>query len=157
MLGAGNRTDGDGQRGLYMISVAATLAGMHPQTLRIYEQRRLITPHRTPKGTRLYDDEHVARLRRIQALTDDGMNLAGVERVFELEAQLDRVRRRVLSLEKQLDNTRREAIAEIERVRRSGRAEIVPYRPPETALTRIRVQRAHRIEVRRPKTEGDES
>src|SRR4051812_7526688 len=75
--------------GVYMISVAADLAGMHPQTLRIYESRGLITPKRSPKNTRLYSDEDVQRLRRIQELTTElGMNLAGVERVFELEDQL---------------------------------------------------------------------
>ena len=122
-----------------MISVAASLAGVHPQTLRIYEQRRLIQPTRTPKGTRLYSDENVETLRRIQELTDEGMNLAGVERVFDMEAQIARMHRRILSLEKQLEQTRAEAIAEIERIRREGRAEIVPYRPPQP--TRIPVVR----------------
>jgi MerR family transcriptional regulator/heat shock protein HspR len=126
-------------QGLYMISVAASLAGVHPQTLRIYEQRRLIQPTRTPKGTRLYSDENVETLRRIQELTDEGMNLAGVERVFDLEAQLARMRRRIASLERQLDQTRAEALAEIERVRRANRAEIVRYQPPQP--TRIPVTR----------------
>ena len=85
----------DETRPVYMISVAAELAGMHPQTLRIYEQRGLIEPNRSPKGTRLYSQEDVERLRRIQELTSDlGMNLAGVEKVFELEAEMDRMRRR---------------------------------------------------------------
>ena len=76
-----------------MISVAAELASMHPQTLRIYESRGLITPQRSPKGTRLYSQEDVDRLRRIQELTSElGMNLAGVERVFELEQELERMR-----------------------------------------------------------------
>ena len=78
-------------QGLYMISVAASLAGVHPQTLRIYEQRHLIQPTRTPKGTRLYSDENVETLRRIQELTDEGMNLAGVQRVFDMEAQIARM------------------------------------------------------------------
>lgn len=125
--------------GLYMISVAASLAGVHPQTLRIYEQRRLIQPTRTPKGTRLYSDENVETLRRIQELTDEGMNLAGVERVFSMEAQLARMGRRIASLERQLDQTRAEALAEIERVRRANRAEIVRYQPPQP--TRIPVTR----------------
>ncbi len=119
------------KEGLYMISVAAELAGVHPQTLRIYEQRRLIQPTRTPKGTRLYSDENVRTLRRIQQLTDEGMNLAGVERVFDLEARLARMQRRVASLERQLEQTRAEAIREIERIRRAGRAEIVRYQPPQ--------------------------
>ena len=76
-----------------MISVAAELAGMHPQTLRIYETRGLITPKRSPKNTRLYSDEDVERLRRIQELTTElGMNLAGVEKVFELEREIARMR-----------------------------------------------------------------
>ena len=84
----------DAERGVFMISVAAELAEMHPQTLRMYEARGLIEPQRSPKGTRLYSHADVERLRRIQALTSDGgMNLAGVEKVFELEAQLERQRR----------------------------------------------------------------
>ena len=76
----------DRARGVYMISVAAELAGMHPQTLRIYEARGLVAPKRSAGNTRLYSEIDVARLRRIQELTTQlGMNLAGVERVFELE------------------------------------------------------------------------
>lgn len=134
--------DGDG---LYMISVAASLAGMHPQTLRIYEQRRLITPRRTPKGTRLYTDENVRALRRIQEFTDEGMNLAGVQRVLDMEARLGRMQRRIASLERQLEQTRAEALAEIERAHRAHRAELVVYRPPVTA-----VGRPTRIHVKRP-------
>ena len=79
-------------QGVFMISVAAELAEMHPQTLRMYEDRGLIKPQRSPKGTRLYSQEDVDRLRRIQELTCElGMNLAGVERVFELEAQIERM------------------------------------------------------------------
>src|SRR2546423_5134414 len=82
----------EGGRGVFMISVAAELAEMHPQTLRMYEQRGLIEPKRSPKGTRLYSQEDVERLRRIQQMTSElGMNLAGVEKVFELEDQLDRM------------------------------------------------------------------
>jgi MerR family transcriptional regulator/heat shock protein HspR len=122
---------GEQSQGLYMISVAASLAGVHPQTLRIYEERRLIQPMRTPKGTRLYTDENVQTLRRIQELTDEGMNLAGVQRLFEKEAQLARMARRIRSLETQLEQTRAEARAEIDRIRRSGRAEIVRYQAPQ--------------------------
>src|SRR5947199_9923912 len=83
----------DPRRGVYMISVAAELAGMHPQTLRMYEARGLITPQRSPKNTRLYSQADVERLRRIQEMTaEHGLNLAGVETVLELEAQLDRTR-----------------------------------------------------------------
>ncbi|MEA2426842.1 MAG: MerR family transcriptional regulator, heat shock protein HspR [Thermoleophilaceae bacterium] len=127
--------DLDPRRGVYMISVAAELAGMHPQTLRIYESRGLIQPKRSPKNTRLYSQEDVDRLRRIQQLTSDmGMNLAGVEKVFELEEELDRMRRRMRSLEKQAERLEREMAAELERVRRSFKAELVPYQPPGTAL-----------------------
>ena len=92
-----------------MISVAAELAGMHPQTLRIYETRGLITPKRSPKNTRLYSQEDVERLRRIQELTSElGMNLAGVERVFELEEEIERMRRRMRNLERQAERVREE-------------------------------------------------
>jgi MerR family transcriptional regulator/heat shock protein HspR len=129
------RDDMDPRRGVYMISVAAELAGMHPQTLRIYEARGLITPKRSPKNTRLYSQEDVERLRRIQELTGElGMNLAGVEKVFELEEQIGKMRRRVLALERQSEQVRRELAAELERVRRSFRAELVPYEPPGQAL-----------------------
>jgi MerR family transcriptional regulator/heat shock protein HspR len=138
-------------RGVYMISVAAELAGMHPQTLRIYETRGLISPQRSPKNTRLYSDEDVRRLRRIQELTTElGMNLAGVERVFELEAELDRVQRRMRNLERQAQQAQEEMIAELDRVRRSFKAELVPYEPPGNALVprgkgddavRIRIER----------------
>src|ERR671921_973708 len=95
------RNEVDRSRGVYMISVAADLAGMHPQTLRIYETRGLITPRRSPKNTRLYSDEDVERLRRIQELTGElGMNLAGVERVFELEDEIAKMRRRVRAMER---------------------------------------------------------
>src|SRR6201987_201229 len=88
-------------RGVFMISVAAELAEMHPQTLRMYEARGLIEPKRSPKGTRLYSQEDVDRLRRIQEMTAElGMNLAGVERVLELEEKLDTMARKLASLEK---------------------------------------------------------
>jgi MerR family transcriptional regulator/heat shock protein HspR len=122
-------------RGVFMISVAAELADMHPQTLRMYESRGLINPKRSPKGTRLYSQEDVERLRRIQEMTAElGMNLAGVERVFELEEQLDRMARRMEAMQKEAAELRERMEAEVERVRRSFRAEIVPYRPPGDAL-----------------------
>ena len=129
------------ERGVYKISVAADLAGMHPQTLRIYEARGLITPKRSPKNTRLYSDEDVERLRRIQELTTElGMNLAGVEKVFELEQQIGRMERRIRGLERQAEQMQRELSTELERVRRSYRAELVPYKPPERSLAAVRVQ-----------------
>jgi MerR family transcriptional regulator, heat shock protein HspR len=125
----------DRARGVYMISVAAELAGMHPQTLRIYETRGLITPKRSPKGTRLYSQEDVEQLRRIQELTNElGMNLAGVMKVFELEEELERMRRRLLQLQRQADKMEEEMQREVERVRRSFKRELVPYEPPGQAL-----------------------
>src|SRR3954467_13927464 len=118
-----------------MISVAAELAEMHPQTLRMYEDRGLIKPQRSPKGTRLYSQEDVERLRRIQELTCElGMNLAGVERVFELEAQIERMQRRVRALEEKAEALAAEMAAELEQVRRSFRAELVRYEAPGAAL-----------------------
>jgi len=128
--------DGDDHsRGVYMISVAAELAGMHPQTLRIYESRGLIEPKRSAKNTRLYSREDVDRLRKIQALTSElGMNLAGVARVFELEQELDRVHRRMRNLERQAERAQADLRDEIDRVRRSMRAELVPYQAPGREL-----------------------
>jgi MerR family transcriptional regulator/heat shock protein HspR len=121
-------------RGVFMISVAAELAEMHPQTLRMYEARGLIEPKRSPKGTRLYSQADVERLRRIQEMTSDwGMNLAGVERVLELEEKLSRMRRKVEALERRAEALQGE-IAALEEVRRSVKAEIVRYEAPGTAL-----------------------
>ena len=137
----------DSARGVYMISVAAELAGMHPQTLRIYEARGLITPKRSPKNTRLYSQEDVERLRRIQELTGElGMNLAGVEKVFELEEEIERMRRRMRALERQAERVQQELSAEIERVRRSVKRELVLYEPPSQALIGPGV----RVPIRRP-------
>jgi MerR family transcriptional regulator, heat shock protein HspR len=114
-------------RGVFMISVAAELAEMHPQTLRMYEARGLIEPKRSPKGTRLYSQEDVERLRRIQEMTVElGMNLAGVERVFELEEQLDSMARKVAALERRALELKGE-VERLEALRRELRAEIVPY------------------------------
>jgi MerR family transcriptional regulator, heat shock protein HspR len=117
------------ERGVFMISVAAELAEMHPQTLRMYESRGLIEPKRSPKGTRLYSQADVERLRRIQEMTTElGLNLAGVERVLDLEEQLERATRRLEALERRSAQMREEMEAELERVRRSLKAEIVPYK-----------------------------
>ena len=137
----------DGSRGVYMISVAAELAGMHPQTLRIYEARGLITPRRSPKNTRLYSRDDVERLLRIQALTSEmGMNLAGVEKVFELEEEMERMRRRMRALERQAAKVQQELSAELERVRRSVKRELVLYEPPSQSLIGPGV----RVPIRRP-------
>jgi MerR family transcriptional regulator, heat shock protein HspR len=138
-------------RGVYMISVAAELAGMHPQTLRIYEARGLITPKRSPKNTRLYSQEDVDRLRRIQQLTSElGMNLAGVERVFELEDEIERMRRRMRNIERQAERVQSELAAEIERVRRSFKRELVVYEPQGQGLMRTDAARPVRIPIQRP-------
>src|SRR6476646_4699708 len=129
------RREVEPDRGVYMISVVAEFLGMHPQTLRIYESRGLIQPKRSPKNTRLYSQEDVDRLRRIQELTSDlGMNLAGVEKVFELEQEIDRMRRRMRSLEKQAEKLERAMAEELDKVRRSFKFELVPYEQPGSAL-----------------------
>jgi MerR family transcriptional regulator/heat shock protein HspR len=121
------RIEVSSDRGVFMISVAAELAEMHPQTLRMYEARGLIEPKRSPKGTRLYSQKDVDRLRRIQEMTAElGMNLAGVERVFELEQQLDLMARKVVALQKRADELGAE-VERLEAIRRELRAEIVPY------------------------------
>jgi MerR family transcriptional regulator/heat shock protein HspR len=117
-------------RGVFMISVAAELAEMHPQTLRMYEQRGLIEPKRSPKGTRLYSHEDVERLRRIQEMTNDlGLNLAGVEHVLRLEQELDRARRRIDALERRTQELQLEMEAQVAQVRRELRGgELVPLK-----------------------------
>jgi MerR family transcriptional regulator/heat shock protein HspR len=124
----GNRDSVDRRRGVFMISVAAELAEMHPQTLRMYEARGLITPKRSPKNTRLYSHEDVERLRRIQRMTaQEGLNLAGVETVLELELELERARIEMIKMRERAADLERRMASELERVRRSLRAEIVPY------------------------------
>jgi MerR family transcriptional regulator/heat shock protein HspR len=114
------------ERPRYMISVAAELVGMHPQTLRIYEQKGLVRPKRTAGNTRLYSEADIERLRLIQRLTTEiGLNLAGVERVLLLEDELQRMRRR-------LDRMELEMRRAIEQVHRQYRRELVPYRPPQS-------------------------
>ena len=135
-------------RGVFMISVAAELAEMHPQTLRMYESRGLIEPKRSPKGTRLYSHEDVERLRRIQEMTAElGMNLAGVEKVFELEEQLGAMQRRIQALERRAADLRSE-VERLERLRRELRADLVPYerggelvRHADFHAVRLRLQR----------------
>jgi MerR family transcriptional regulator, heat shock protein HspR len=89
----------DDEQGVFMISVAAQLAEMHPQTLRMYETRGLIAPKRSPKNTRLYSRRDVERLRRIQEMTQQGLNLVGVETVLALEEQVEKLKERVRELE----------------------------------------------------------
>jgi MerR family transcriptional regulator/heat shock protein HspR len=136
------------ERGVFMISVAAELAEMHPQTLRMYEARGLIEPKRSPKGTRLYSHEDVERLRRIQEMTAElGMNLAGVERVFELEEKLEVMSGKVALLQRRAEELKAE-VERLERLRQELRAELVPYerggelvRVADLKRFRVRVQR----------------
>jgi MerR family transcriptional regulator, heat shock protein HspR len=117
-------------RGVFMISIAAQLANMHPQTLRMYEARGLIEPQRSPKGTRLYSQEDVEKLRRIQEMTADlGLNLAGVERVLRLEQEIESMQARIEEIELEALQAQVRLANELEEVRRSFRAELtVPYR-----------------------------
>ncbi len=124
-------------RGVFMISVAAELAEMHPQTLRMYEARGLIEPQRSPKGTRLYSKADVEKLRRIQEMTGElGLNLAGVERVMELEEQLGRMEHKVVALERRARELQAE-IVQLEDRRDEVRADLVRYeRRPGSAVVR---------------------
>ncbi|MGH2865727.1 MAG: heat shock protein transcriptional repressor HspR [Solirubrobacteraceae bacterium] len=124
------RVQMDSDRGVFMISVAAQLANMHPQTLRMYETRGLIEPQRSPKGTRLYSQEDVEKLRRIQEMTAElGLNLAGVERVLRLEEEIDGMQAHIEQIELEALRAQVRLANELEEVRRSFRAELtVPYR-----------------------------
>jgi MerR family transcriptional regulator/heat shock protein HspR len=145
------RMEVSSDRGVFMISVAAELADMHPQTLRMYEARGLIEPKRSPKGTRLYSHQDVERLRRIQEMTAElGMNLAGVERVFELEDELETMARKLAALERRAADLKAE-VQRLDDLRRELRAEIVPYvrggelvRNADLQRFRIPVQRIDR-------------
>jgi MerR family transcriptional regulator, heat shock protein HspR len=116
----------DRDRALYIISVAAELAGVHAQTLRIYERKGLIEPQRTQGGSRRYSERDIALLRRIQELTNDGVSLVGVRRILELEDELERSEARIRELDAALDDARRELAAAVEQVHRSYRRELVP-------------------------------
>jgi MerR family transcriptional regulator/heat shock protein HspR len=118
-------------RAVYVISVAAELAGMHPQTLRIYERKGLVDPARTGGGSRRYSDADIERLRRIQELTNEGLNLAGVKRVLELEAQLEATRAQIQTLQ----NDAQEAVAA---THRQYRRDLVPL---QQSITLYRGQR----------------
>jgi MerR family transcriptional regulator, heat shock protein HspR len=136
-------------RGVFMISVAAELADMHPQTLRMYEARGLIEPKRSPKGTRLYSQKDVERLRRIQEMTTElGLNLAGVERVLELEAKLERAQSKVDALERRAAELKEEVVRLMQR-RDELRAEIVPYQRAGAELVRRKDLESVRLRVRR--------
>ena len=121
----------DTVRPVFMISVAAELAEMHPQTLRTYERRGLIRPRRSSKSTRLYSLDDVEKLRRIQQLVGEcGLNLAGVERVLEMEEQLAALHRRLEKLQTDMERLATQAREELEAVHRSYRMELAPLGSP---------------------------
>ena len=118
-------TERERRRAVFVISVAAELAGMHPQTLRIYERKGLIEPYRTPGGTRRYSQADIDRLSLIQELTEQGLNLEGVKRVMALQAKIERLEGKVEALQEELERTRSEAIRAVEAAHQSHRREIV--------------------------------
>jgi MerR family transcriptional regulator, heat shock protein HspR len=116
----------------YSISVAAELAGMHPQTLRMYDAKGLVRPRRTPGGTRRYSDSDIARLRKITRLTGElGMTISGAIHVMALEGTVDELHRRVRALEAQLDRETRRLHQEVSAVHRRYRRDLIPYTPPK--------------------------
>jgi MerR family transcriptional regulator/heat shock protein HspR len=141
----------DEERGVFMISVAAELAAMHPQTLRMYEARGLITPKRSPKNTRLYSQAEVELLRRIQRMTsEEGLNLAGVETVLELEQRLERMRAEMARMRKRAAQIESTMTQELERLRKSVGGELVPYGAYEPEKLRP-ARDSTRIPIRRLK------
>jgi MerR family transcriptional regulator/heat shock protein HspR len=116
-----DRPEARTSRAVYVISVAAELAGVHPQTLRIYERKGLLDPARTVGGSRRYSEHDIAQLQRIQDLTTSGLNLEGVRRVLELEAEVERLRG-------ELDEVRRQAAEDVERTHRKYRRDLVPLK-----------------------------
>ncbi|MPZ54221.1 MAG: MerR family transcriptional regulator [Acidimicrobiia bacterium] len=114
-----------GRRAVYVISVAADLAGMHPQTLRIYERKGLVDPYRTPGGTRRYSQTDIDRLKMIQELTGQGLNLEGVKQVIDLQNEVERLQGKVEALRKQLVELAEESERRIRETHRSYRREII--------------------------------
>ena len=121
----GNEQQAD-QRALYIISVAAELAGVHPQTLRIYERKGLIEPSRTEGRSRRYSDRDIALLQRIQELTNEGVSLAGVRKILDLEAELEQLQDRIAALDAALDAAHAANEAAVRDVHRSYRRDLVP-------------------------------
>jgi MerR family transcriptional regulator, heat shock protein HspR len=122
-------------RALYVISVAAELAGVHPQTLRIYERKGLIEPARTSGRSRRYSDRDIELLRRIQELTNEGVSLVGVQKVLELEDALAEARSRIARLEAQLEEAKQAQQEAVADAHRQYRRDLVPIRP--NALVRV--------------------
>ena len=125
----------DNERALYIISVAAELAGVHPQTLRIYERKGLIEPKRTEGRSRRYSDRDIELLQHIQELTNEGVGLAGVKRILELEAALEDAGAEIERLRAQVRKARRDVAEAEERVRRQYRRDLVPV---SKAVVRVR-------------------
>ncbi len=123
-------------RALYIISVAAELAGVHPQTLRIYERKGLLAPARTSGRSRRYSEHDIELLRRIQELTNDGISLVGVQRILALEEELDTMRRRAEQLESTVAALRREMEERVAETHRQYRRELVPVRGRTLVRTR---------------------
>jgi len=123
-------------RALYIISVAAELAGVHPQTLRIYERKGLIEPKRTEGRSRRYSDRDIALLARIQELTNDGVSLAGVRRILALEAELDEAKADVERLRAELAGAQRDLADAVQQVHRSYRRDLVPVPGAVVSLRR---------------------
>jgi MerR family transcriptional regulator, heat shock protein HspR len=146
---------------VYVISVAAELAGMHPQTLRIYEARGLVKPKRSPKQTRLYSQRDVERLRRINELTTQvGMNLAGVERVLAMEELMEGLQSQLEQMELRAEELQREMRSRIDQVHRSYRRELVPWKPPGAIVRRADAppeQRGFTIPIHRTSEKADEN
>jgi MerR family transcriptional regulator/heat shock protein HspR len=115
-------------RALYIISVAAELAGVHAQTLRIYERKGLIEPRRTEGGSRRYSDRDITLLRRIQDLTNEGVSLVGVRKILDLETELEEAQDRIDELEADIEALRREQRERIEAVHRQYRRALVPVK-----------------------------
>lgn len=118
----------DYHQAVYVISVAAELAGVHPQTLRIYERKGLVRPGRTGGGSRRYSEADIALLRRIQELTNDGLNLAGVKKVLELEEQLASANERVARARERIEALQGDAERRVDDVHRQYRRDLVPLR-----------------------------
>jgi MerR family transcriptional regulator, heat shock protein HspR len=131
---SGDRANRD--RALYIISVAAELAGVHPQTLRIYKRKGLIEPKRTEGRSRRYSDRDIALLARIQELTNDGVSLAGVRRILALEAELDEAKADVERLRAELADAQRDLADAVQRVHRSYRRDLVPVPGAVVSLRR---------------------
>jgi MerR family transcriptional regulator/heat shock protein HspR len=139
-------------RAVYIISVAAELAGVHPQTLRIYERKGLLRPARTPGNTRRYSERDIARLQMIQKLTQEqGLNLAGVKMIVEMEDQIERMRRRMEALDRDFRKARTRLIEQMEQLRsQSQRGQIVPL----SSVRRVQIQVERAKASRGPRRQG---